>query len=205
MKKYPTIPREIRKGIPIYGFDKLDGSNIRIEWSKKNSFHKFGSRKQLLSDDNPILKKAESIFLQKYSEDLERIFRKQQWQKAMAFVELWGQNSFAGNHEEDDEYTVTLFDIKKDKKGIILPNEFLKLFSHLDIAKLLYQGNINEDLIRAVKNRELEGMTFEGIVCKASQYKTPGIPLMIKIKSDEWVEKLRKKCAGNQKLFEELL
>jgi hypothetical protein len=43
MKTYPSISRDI-VGQPIYAFDKLDGSNIRAEWSKKNGFHKFGSR-----------------------------------------------------------------------------------------------------------------------------------------------------------------
>lgn len=30
--------------IYIYAFDKLDGSNIRFEWSRKRGFYKFGTR-----------------------------------------------------------------------------------------------------------------------------------------------------------------
>jgi hypothetical protein len=44
MKEYPSIDRKPRYGVPVYMFEKIDGSNIRVEWSKKKSFYKYGSR-----------------------------------------------------------------------------------------------------------------------------------------------------------------
>jgi len=44
MKSYPSIPGKHTNGIPLTVFDKLDGSNIRAEWSKKRGFYKFGTR-----------------------------------------------------------------------------------------------------------------------------------------------------------------
>jgi len=40
MLEYPTIKKEVIN-IPIYAFDKIDGSNIRVEWGPKNGFYKF--------------------------------------------------------------------------------------------------------------------------------------------------------------------
>ncbi len=44
MKEYPTIPQSIgtafRELPNVYVFDKLDGSNLRFEWSKKKSWYK---------------------------------------------------------------------------------------------------------------------------------------------------------------------
>jgi hypothetical protein len=35
MKQYPSIDATVRRGILVYAFDKLDGSNIRAEWDRK--------------------------------------------------------------------------------------------------------------------------------------------------------------------------
>jgi hypothetical protein len=35
MKAYRSIDKRIIPNIFIYAFDKLDGSNIRVEWSRK--------------------------------------------------------------------------------------------------------------------------------------------------------------------------
>ena len=130
------------------------------------------------------------------------IFVSNRYEKVICFFEFWGKNSFAGNHAEEP-HEVKLFDIRVHKKGILPPNEYLKLVEHLDIAKLLYYGNANQNFIESVQNRTLEKMTFEGVVCKG-QLVQPGLPLMFKIKSFEWINKLKNKCIGNQKLYEEL-
>ena len=46
MKHYPKI-EYYNKGLygrDIIGFDKLDGSNIRCEWSRKRGWYKFGTK-----------------------------------------------------------------------------------------------------------------------------------------------------------------
>lgn len=202
MKTYPSIDAQIVRE-PIYAFDKLDGSNVRAEWSRKRGFYKFGTRKRLLAEGERFFGKVPSLVEEEFSDELERIFRKKRWDKAICFFEFYGPNSFAGWHDENDEHALALFDVAPDKKGILEPRDFVKTFGHLNIAELLYRGNPNSEFIDSVRNRTLPGMTFEGVVCKG-KYISPGRPLMFKIKSNEWYQALRDRCKGDQKLFEEL-
>lgn len=55
MKQYPSINGQISYEFPVYVWDKLDGSNIRAEWSKKNGFYKFGTRERLLDSTDKVL------------------------------------------------------------------------------------------------------------------------------------------------------
>jgi hypothetical protein len=215
MKTYPSIDRDIRFGETVYAFDKIDGSNIRAEWTKKNKFHKFGTRKQLISKacirkgeiigqgDRSNWGEAVRLVQEKYEKDLHDIFVKKRFLKATCFFEFGGESSFAGRHF-DEEHTVTLFDVSVHKKGYILPREYLKLFGDLDIARLLYYGFITESFVDSVRNGELEGMTFEGVVCKMAQYKTPGVTDMFKVKSFAWLDRLKSYCGNDELLFENL-
>jgi len=99
--------------------------------------------------------------------------------------------------------TATLIDVNPYKQGILEPTKFIKYFKHLDIPKVLYEGHITIEFIDQVKNSTLPGMTEEGVVCKGA-YETPGMPLMFKIKSRKWLEKLKQYCKGNDSLFEKL-
>ncbi len=191
MKTYPSISGEIVPSLPIYAFDKLDGSNIRAEWSSKRGFYKFGTRKRLLDKSEPILGTAVDLILEKYAEVLPPIFKKQRQRKAICFFEFYGPKSFAGYHEKDDKHTVTLFDVNF-QKGILEPRDYLKLFGHLDIAKMLYHGKAGPEFVKLVNDGKLEGMTFEGVVCKGKNV-SPGLPLMFKVKNHAWYEKLREK------------
>lgn len=202
MKTYPSIRREIRN-TPIYAFDKLDGSNIRVEWTRKRGFSKYGSRKCLIDSGHEFLGESIELFQEKYERDLHDIFKKERYEKSTCFFEFYGENSFAGRHE-DEKHTVTLIDVAPYKKGILEPREFLRLFDSLEIPKLLYRGNANQDFVSLVRERKLEGMTFEGVVCKAKSGRTP-MPLMFKIKSNDWIQRLRDFCRGDDKLFQELL
>ena len=75
MKTYPSIDRIIRNDIHIYSFDKLDGNNIRAEWTSKRGFYKFGSRTQLIDENTKPLGKSISIIRDKYEEDLAMVFK----------------------------------------------------------------------------------------------------------------------------------
>ncbi len=201
MKEYPSISRDIRN-IAVYAFDKLDGSNIRAEWSRKNSFYKFGSRHRLLGDDDPFLGEAIELIQNKYAKDLDDVFRKQRYESAIAFFEFYGHNSFAGLHE-DEPHTVTLLDVNPYKKGILYPNDFLKIYGHIEHAPLLYHGNANQIFVQSVVDKTLEGITSEGVVCKAPNGRTP-MPVMFKVKTREWLDRLKQRCAGDEILFEKL-
>jgi hypothetical protein len=199
MKGYPSIPRDVQHSLHVYAFDKLDGSQIRAEWTRKNGFFKFGSRRVLINGSHP-LGKAVGLLQDKYADDLGRIFRKSRYDKVTCFFEFFGPSSFAGQHVENEDHNVVLFDVDVYKKGLLDPPDYLKLVGDLDIAPLLYTGRSGPMFEETVRNSQLEGMTFEGVVCKTLQQKRT--PVMFKIKSRAWLDKLREFCAGDQKMFD---
>ncbi len=203
MKSYPSIPKEIRRDIHIYAFDKIDGSNIRAEWTRKNGFYKFGSKGVLLHESHKDLGTAIQLIRDKYEDDLNRIYKKQRYDRVICFFEFFGLSSFAGQHA-NEQHDVVLIDVNPHKKGIIEPREFLKIYGDLDIPRVLHSGKANKEFEAKVRNSSLEDMTLEGVVCKGNNPRKPNHRLMFKIKSDIWLERLREFCAGNVKLFEEL-
>lgn len=204
MKAYPSIQREYMKDTPIYAFDKLDGSNIRVEWSAKRGFYKFGTKTQLIDKTSPRFGEAVDLFINKYERDLVKIFEKQRWQNVVCFCELYGENSFAGSHKADEPRDIILFDVSIND-AILDPRDFLNCFEEVHIPKLLYRGKANEDFIKSVHFSELEGMTFEGVVCKGPWNKKRNMPWMFKVKSNAWIEKLKGYCNGNMDLMARLL
>jgi hypothetical protein len=212
MKSYPSFDNRICNSVDIYAFDKLDGSNIRAEWSQKRGFYKFGTRKRMIDHKDKHLGKAVLLIKAKYEKDLDAVFRRskpiQRFQRGVVcYFEFLGPKSFAGQHARDDEHDVILFDVSPFKSGLIPPNEFVKLFGHLHIPKVLYQGKAGKEFADSVRNSSLEGMSFEGVVCKAPNpnRKKTSHPIMFKIKSDAWLEKLKEHCAGDTKMYERLL
>lgn len=200
MEIYPTIPKQI-SDVQVFAFDKIDGSNIRAEWTRKNGFTKFGSRKRLLDASDPLLGEAIGIFKETHEEVLSRIFTQARYEKATAFLEFSGENSFAGYHE-DEAHKLTLFDVHVYKKGLLLPQDFLKLVEdQVETPELLHFGKATAPFIESVKKSTLEGMTFEGVVCKGERKK---LPVFFKVKSDAWLQRLKTKCGGNENLFQTL-
>lgn len=204
MKAYPSITKT--RTAPtnhIFAFDKLDGSNIRAEWSKKDKgFFKFGSRTQLIDASSPILGESIKLIMENYSEELNQRFSDAKWQKAICFFEFFGPNSFAGNHEIEDPKKVVLFDIN-GPQGLIFPIEFIKITKYIETAPLIYEGEMSEEFIRSVEQGVCPKMTFEGVVAKANQG-SPGLPWMTKIKNKAWLAKLKEKCKGDVDLFNRL-
>lgn len=199
---YPTISVEI-SAQPIIAFDKIDGSNIRVEWTRKGGFAKFGARRRLLDVNEEPLGEAIPLFMDSYSEDLERIFRKERYEKVTAFFEFAGANSFAGKHE-DEEHIVTLFDVQVFKKGMMLPREFVKTFGDtVRIPTILYEGNANVPFVESVRDGSLEGMTFEGVVCKGALDKR-NRPVRFKVKNQAWLDRLKEKYGHDPALYESL-
>ena len=201
MKSYPSISKEIRHDIYIYAFDKLDGSNIRAEWNSKRGFYKFGTKSQLIDTNSKPFGISIQLLKDKYEKDLSLVFNDQKWKDAICFFELWGKDSFAGNHNFEAPLDVTLFDVNPYKQGILEPQEFIRFFGHLDIAKVLYEGKISIELFDQIKQSTLPGMTFEGCVCKGIDN---GKLIMFKVKTKAWLEKLRVYCKGDTNLFSKL-
>jgi hypothetical protein len=207
VKRYPSIPHfhgdafhrhsgRLGGGVSWYVFDKLDGSNIRAEWSRKTGFTKFGRRKALLDDSNPFLPEAEELILSKYADALAAVFRKQRWQKVTTFFEFFGAHSFAGNHEVEP-HDVVLFDVRPFKQGMLPPRDLLKHFGHLELPQLLHQGPLG-GLLEDVHHSRLAGMTFEGVVGKGPVVRQLGGPIMFKVKSQAWYDRLKEVREQNQ-------
>jgi RNA ligase len=203
MELYPTISNR-PVDLPIYAFDKLDGSNIRAEWSHKTGFSKFGTRKRLLDPAEPILGEAVTIFRNKYEDDLQRIFKKQGFMRATVFMEFAGEHSFAGFHE-NEPHDLTLFDLHVYKKGLLPPKEFLTLFEgKVETIPVLYTGKATQSFIDSVKNSDLAGMTFEGVVCKGG-LDNRRRPVAFKVKSHAWLDKLKNRFADDEATYLKLM
>lgn len=202
MKTYPSIPKILTRKVeaveqPVWVFDKLDGSNIRVEWSRKKGFHKFGTRKRLLDPNDEMLGKACTLV----DERLADVFIKQQWQNVTAYFEYHGENSFAGRHNPNDDHRLTLIDVNVYKRGFVSPRDFIYMFEDFDTATLLWNGGASQFLIDLVESGEMEDMTFEGVVCK---YMHKKVHKMFKIKNQAWLEKLRNFCGDDQEMFNKL-
>ena len=198
MNKYPLIEYKVDGTISIYAFDKLDGSCIRAEWTAKKGFWKFGTRRRLL-DETEFLGKAIRIIREKYEEDLSRIFYANKYGKVLCFFEFWGENSFAGNHVENENHTVTLIDVNPYKIGILPPKIFIDLFGNLDIPNVVYCGKVSFSFIEKVRESKVVGMTYEGVVCKGMKN---GLRIMFKIKSKKWIERVKGKYGSGCDLLD---
>lgn len=195
MKQYPKILHyNIGPfGEKCYAFYKHDGSNIRFEWGRKRGFYKFGSRSVMIDRNTPILGESINLFLNKYGDNLDRIFRSKykSVQNFVVFAEFFGENSFAGQHIESDKKDIILFDVNQYKRGFLPPNEFVDNFGPLGIPKIVYQGTYDHLLVKGVKNNEFD--LEEGVVCKGMvKTKREGnIVWMSKIKTNKWIKKVK--------------
>lgn len=204
MKSYPSITTKSRFDLPAIVFDKLDGSNIRAEWSKKKGFYKFGTRNRLVDVSDPLFGGAPGLIQEKYSDALSSIATKQRWERAVFFFEFFGPNSFAGNHE-DEEHDVVLFDVSVYRKGFIPPREFIELFEwNVDTPVVLKQGNVNAEFIELVRTGMINNLTFEGVVCKMKHPKL-GTSISFKIKTLQWLAKLKSYCGNDEAQYMRLL
>ena len=183
-------------GLPIIAFDKLDGSNIRFEYSQKRGFYKFGTRRVMMDRTNEDFGFAIDLFLNKYADGLEKIFKSKDYRNIQSFVcfaELVGKNSAFGQHEfGSDEFDIVLFDVDAYKKGFIPPRQFVKDFGALGIPKVVYDGNLNMEFVKAIKENKYD--LSEGVICKGviKTKKNEGL-YYCKIKTNDWFDRLRSK------------
>lgn len=181
-------------GLPVFAFDKLDGSNLRFEYSQKRGFYKFGTRQMMIDNTHPEFGFAINLFLNKYSDSLTKIFKSKGYRDTLAFTcfaELVGEKSAFGQHDYvNDVFDITLFDIEVYKTGLIPPRQFVKDFQSVGIPKIIYTGNLNREFVQAVKRNDYS--LKEGVVCKAiiSNKKENNL-FYCKIKTDKWFAELR--------------
>lgn len=190
-------------GLPILAFDKLDGSNLRMEYSPKRGFYKFGTRNMMIDETHPDFGFAVPLFKKKYEKALTEIFRSKAYRDSLSFVcfaELIGSKSSFGQHDfKNDVFDIVLFDIAQYKKGLIAPRQFVKDFGNTGIPRVIYDGNLNMELVNRVKNNEFE--LEEGVICKGLIQTKKGNDQLYycKIKTNDWFERLRLK---NKELYD---
>ncbi len=172
--------------------------------ARRGGFYKFGSRTRLVGADEKPLGESVALVQKKY-EPLCAIFADKRYDSAVCFFEFFGQHSWFGTHDLNELHDVVLFDIAPYKRGILEPDDFIRLVDEqVEIAPVLYYGKANQTLIDQVKTATLPGMPFEGVVCKGKNDKKTKMPIMFKIKNEAWYAALRKHCHGDEKLFESL-
>jgi len=193
MKSYPSIGKSTPgcwREFTAHVFDKLDGSNLRFEWSRKTGWYKYGTRKRLLDESDKVFGSAIGLFHRTLAKDIEEVLVRQgknACPSAVVFAEFWGPHSIAGFHKPDDDMRLTLIDVAPYKRGILGPAEFLDLFGHLDIPHYFGKLEWSGEFVRKVRAGELESVTFEGVVGKAIVRKKL---VMEKAKTQAWIDRV---------------
>ena len=192
MKEYPSIPPGIGtafRAIPgAYIFDKLDGNNLRFEWSCKRGWYKQGSRRRLFDETDPILGPAIGVFKNTLAGPLHNLANKQRWLSVIVYCEYWSKNSLAGLHIPGEPKELTIFDAEINGKELLPPKDFIKIFKKMPTAKFLGQHNFTRGFVQDVYDGSLEGITFEGIVAKGLNGKKF---VRAKAKTRLWLEAIK--------------
>ena len=190
MKTYPAIKRfrEAKHlGFRGHTFAKLDGSNLRFEWERKRGWFRFGSRRRVINENHEIFGNSMDLFLRQFAESFEKHAVNQKWSGITVYCEFWGTNSFAGEHDLEDEKFLTPIDIAVYKRGMMDTDDFLKTFGN--IFDLRYLGLLTWDrkFVNQVENSCYPKMAFEGVVGKNGKgHKRVGI----KLKSKVWIARV---------------
>lgn len=210
MKEYPSIPKVTEPhGEICVAFDKLDGSSMRAEWSRKRGWYKFGSRTQLLCQGE--LAEAETLFMNEYAEPMTKAlldckdFHKPEG--AMAFFEFFGPHSFAGKHDpgilnvqSNEPKQVVVFDVNIHKRGICGPRRFLKVFGHLKIPSVIYDGPLTEEFVLDVRAGKYP--VNEGVIAKWGDGFDHTLR-MHKIKTTKYLDDIKKRFGADWQRYGE--
>jgi hypothetical protein len=198
MLEYPSIQNSSKAPRKeCIAFDKLDGSNFRAKWTQKRGFDTFGTRTQLIDETSEFWGEMVVVFKNTLQDKLDRILRKEfrNEREIIVFGEFFGEQSYAGRHE-DEPHKIVPFDILVGHKNrkFIKPRDFIKLLTdEIEIPKVVYEGNLNDDLIARVRANEFN--SFEGVICKGTQSvgNAMGGIWMAKIKTQKYLDSLKNK------------
>lgn len=180
-----------------YAFDKLDGSNFRAKYTQKRGFDVFGTRSQLIDETTPYWNDMVYLFKQHGQKPLEKLFKSSKtfrdFREIIVFGEYLGENSFAGRHEAEP-HKIVIFDVMVGHKvrKFLKPKEFIdEIGSEIEIPKIVYQGNLNDEFIKDV--REGKYNVKEGVICKGTETSGAfcGGMWTCKIKTNAYIQKLK--------------
>ena len=212
MKHYDSIPRiqddGTLKGETVWGFNKLDGQNFCVTYNcRKKTWGPYGSRTVTVDENSeqfgPVVKWFNAS---NYPDILSAIVRSNNGKKQVFngieevtfFFEWYGENSFAGKHQEGDEMHLALIDVFLKKKGYMEPEDYYNLFkdSGVELPELIYRGPLNEEVISCVqeydwtKLSDVFPMIKEGVVFKRSTLMKGQRRPSVKVKTKWWLDKL---------------
>jgi hypothetical protein len=178
-------------------FDKLDGSNVRVKYTKKQGFHLFGSRTQMFDKTHPFLAPAIPYFYEHFENPLVDLIESEfpEEREVIAYLEFFGNKSFAGWHDPDDPTKrLVCFDIMVGNKNrkFLTPQEFVKLTERYKVIAppVIFEGNLTDQFIADVRAGKYP--VTEGVVCKGtvkSGAHRGGI-WMCKIKTQAYLDRL---------------
>jgi len=214
MTRFPSIegPYFDVIGQQCIAFHKYDGSNLQFKWSQQDGWHQFGTRKRTIDDQNPLFGSAIATFMSKYSDKILSTFRKhKEYRNAkslVAFCEFYGEHTFSGLHREREDKSLKLFDILIPDQGFVLPNNFRTHFGHLDIAEVVYEGQLTKQFINDVyigKYPVTEGVVAKGVSqTQRRKGKTETNTWMVKVKTQSWLDELARRAGDSPNLRQEL-
>ena len=212
MKHYDSIPRiqddDTLKGEVVWGFNKLDGQNFVASYNcRKKTWGPFGSRTVTVDENSEQFGLVVKWFKNSnYPEILADIVKKHSGKKdiftgveEVTFVFEWyGENSFAGKHQEDDKMHLALIDVFLKKKGYMKPVDYFDLFfnTNIEIPELIYTGTLNSVIIEAIQNNDWTQpdaklpTVKEGVVFKRSTLLKGQRRPSVKVKTKWWLDKL---------------
>lgn len=206
MIEYPSISntKRVKFGDRVIVFDKIDGSNFRAKWNKKNGFCLFGTRTQLIDETTPYWSSVYELFMNTIADKLEIFCIKSKKDNIIIFSEFYGDNSFAGHHEDEPHRLIPfdLYDMKN--KSFLGPEQFIEEIGALvEIPRVLDKTTLDFELITNVRNGYYD--VKEGVICKGLTRKgnfSGGVP-MYKIKTMAYLDKLRDRFKDDWEKYSE--
>lgn len=167
MQEYPSIAKAFPPQGWLHTFDKLDGANLRFEYSKQAGFYKFGSRTRLFDETDIQLGGAVDLFRGGLERELLRIAMRGKWDRAVVFCEYWGPETIGGINSGAKASRLTPFDVWLPSTGLLEPKLFVKRFGSLGPR---YHGRINwtREFLEEVRTGKFD-CSFEGVVGKNVQ------------------------------------
>jgi hypothetical protein len=149
--------------------------------------------------------------------------------EVICYAEFFGPWSFGGQHDPkhpalDPRWTqgtalgppnadnspkdVVIFDVNVHKKGLLSPRDFVNYMGHLPVAEVVYEGNLGPQFIEDVRQgtRTAPGWVsnvplVEGVICKGLIGKAPHGIWMTKIKTNAYLEELKKRFDKDWHLY----
>lgn len=214
MKEYNSIPKFIENkgllGEQVVAFNKLDGQNFRVKYqtkgANKNQFTLFGSRTQLVDETSENFGNAVVFFKENYEDKLRNIVIENSGKHGIFnnvdeitfFFEWYGNNSFAGFHQQGDTMHLALIDVFIKKRGYIEPNTFISMFyeKDMEVPQVIYKGKLNMEFVNSIVANDWTNDSCqypnvkEGVVIKRTTLmKGQKLP-MCKVKTNWWLTKL---------------